>query len=324
MKNIQQIKKKIRAAGTIIVAGHRNPDGDSIGSILSLGLGIEQLGKRVIMVSADGVPQRYRHLPGAHRIVTHTSVTADVAVTVDCGAAEMLGDALEAINRASCIIEVDHHEFRRPFGTLDLIDYAAAAVGELVYLLLRELDVTVTKAIAENILTSIIVETNSFRLPNIRALTFDICAKLIRKGVNFYDLVDKVFWSKSRSSALLTGVCLSRCVFLKRGRIVWSIVRQEDFDAVGGKDEDVDPVVHEMRSITGVDVAILFREKSAQTIRVSLRSKDAINIASVAEAYGGGGHFDAAGCSIQNNEHTITGVLKRAERLLERRRSSTR
>lgn len=316
MKGIEKIVKTIAKSKDIVIAGHVNPDGDSIGSILSLGLGLEQLGKRVHIISQDGVPKRYRSLPGAERIKKHAPVTPDLAISVDCGDRELLGDIFEVFRKADTILEIDHHEFRRPFGDMRLIDNKAAAVGELVYLLLKFLKVNVTKEIAQNILTSIIVETNSFKLPNVRDLTFFICADLMKSGVDFYELSDTVFWSKTKESALLLGTCLSRCKFLSNRAIAWSIVRDEDFKRVGGSDEDVDPVTDELRSIKDVKIAILFRERNNGLLRVSLRSKDGINVASIAERYNGGGHFDAAGCKIPYEKAAIKKVLSLAEDLL--------
>ncbi len=125
-----------------------------------------------------------------------------------------------------------------------------------------------------------------------------------------------VFWSKSKQSVLLTGICLERCKFINHNRLVWSIIKQEDFKKVHGKDEDVDPVADEMRSIHRVEIAILFRETRKDEIRVSLRSKGKINVARIAESYNGGGHFDVAGCSIPNNQKSIEALLNQAKKLL--------
>ena len=118
-------------------------------------------------------------------------------------------------------------------------------------------------------------------------------------------------------AVVLSGVCLSRCRFLKGGSLVWSIIGKRDFEAAKGKDADVDPVPDDMRAIDSVRIAVLFREKDDETLRVSLRSKGRINVAEVAEHYNGGGHFDVAGCTIKNDPKEISGFLKRAGRLLD-------
>ncbi|MFH1441535.1 MAG: DHH family phosphoesterase [Candidatus Omnitrophota bacterium] len=316
MENLNLIIKKIKAARDILISGHINPDGDSIGSLLSLGLGLKSLNKRVYMLSQDEIPKRYSLLPGAKSIIKNFTKPVDLAISVDCSNKEILGKSYDVFTKAKDILEIDHHEFRRPFGNLEFIDSKASAVGELIYILLKNLKIPISKNIGHNLLTSIIVETDSFRLPNVRPFTFEVCTNLIKKNINFYKLVEMVFWSKSKESVLLTGICLARCKFIKNNRIVWSIIRKEDFNKIKGKDEDVDPVADEMRSIHEVEIAILFREKQKDEIRVSLRSKGKINVARIAESYNGGGHFDVAGCSIPNDPKSIRRLLKKAEELL--------
>ena len=316
MDGLSKAKSSILAAKTIAISGHVNPDGDSIGSLLSLGLGLESLGKKVYMISRDGVPHRYRKLPGTSRIVRKIGVPVDLAISVDCSNKEILGATYETFRQAGKVLEIDHHGFRRSFGDILYIDKQAASVGEMIYVLLQKLGVRITDSIAQNLMTSIVVETGSFRLPNVRAFTLKVCADLIGMGTNFYKLVDTIFWSRRRQSAILAGICLARSKFIKGGRIAWSIIRKRDFDMVGGKDEDVDAIPDEMRSISKVDIAVLFRENGRGALRVSLRSKGGINVAGIAEHYGGGGHFDVAGCTIPNNSKSIKGLLKRAEKLL--------
>jgi len=302
-------------AKEIVVAGHINPDGDSIGSLLSLGLGLQKIGKKVYMLSSEGVPKRYRSLPGSGRILRSLDREPDLAISVDCSNKEILGPAYGVFKKASCVIEIDHHDFRRSFGDVQVIDHKAAAVGEMIYALIRGLGVPITKEIAQNLMTSIVVETNSFRMPSVRPYTFEVCTSLAKTGINYYNLVEMIYWSKRKESALLSGLCLSRCKFLKEGRLAWSVVKKRDFLAAKAMDEDVDPVPDEMRSIRSVKVAVLFREKSDNILRVSLRSKDRINVAAIAEHYNGGGHFDVAGCYIKNSTKAIREFLDRIERL---------
>ncbi len=317
MSDIKTAISAIRAAKRIAISGHINPDGDSLGSLLSLGLALKKAGKKVHMLCLDEIPKRYFSLPGIGLIEKTTSQPIDLAITVDCSNKEILGGTFAILAKAKKILEIDHHEFRRPYGQISFIDHKAAAVGELIYKLIESLKIKIDKPIAQNLITSIIVETNSFRLPNVSAFTFGACEKLMQnQKVDFYKLVNTIFWSKSKKTALLSGICLSRCRFLKNSRIVWSIIRQKDFLKAKGNDADVDAVADEMRAIQGVKIAVLFREKSKGTLRVSLRSKGKINIARIAEYYGGGGHFDVAGCSIKNSPLTINQLLKKTSLLL--------
>jgi phosphoesterase RecJ-like protein len=317
IKGLKKAKRLIEEARTIVIASHINPDGDSIGSLLGLGLGLRKKfpKKTIDLLSRDGVPQRYRFLPGADTVMRHTDKKYDLAVSVDCSNKEILGNMYDVFKRAVNTLEIDHHEVRRPLGGAELIDIRAAAVGEMIYSLLKELNIRVDGRIAKNILTSVVVETNSFKLPGVRSFTFALCSELMGM-VDFDELADRVYWAVTRQQAVLSGVCLSRCKFLKGGRIVWSLVKRSDFRKVKGKDEDVDAVAEIMRSIKNVRVVVLFREKENNMLRVSMRSKGKINVASVTEKFRGGGHYDIAGCYVKNDLKYIKRVLREAEKLL--------
>lgn len=315
MKN--HLKQAIIESKDIAITGHINPDGDCIGSILALGIGLINIGKRVHLVLQDSVPKRYKNLPYAYRIKKRLSKIPDMAIAVDCNTKEMIGKPFDVIKKAKYILEIDHHEYRRPFGNLFLIDINASAVGELVYKLLKKMKISITKDIARNILTSIIVETNSFRLPVVRPLTFGICESLLKTGVDFYKLSELIYWSKTKETAILSGICMSKLKFFKKEKIAWSIITKKEFSKIRGKDEDVDSVANDILSIKTVRVAIIFREKTRKLLRVSLRSKGRINVAFLASSYGGGGHFDSSGCYIDNKKNSIKEFLHSAKQLIK-------
>jgi phosphoesterase RecJ-like protein len=318
--NYDEFKQVVSNAETILIACHVNPDGDAIGSMLALGLALEKSGRQVQLVCQDGVPHPLQSLPGAGRVEREASGAADLAIAVDCGTKELLGSAHRVFETAGCTVEIDHHEYRRPFSLVSVIDKDAVSVGEMIYRMLNYMDMEIDYDIAVNILASIIVETMSFRGPGVNAETFHMCHDLIKRGVDFPALAEKVYWTKSKETALLTGVSLSRCRFLKSGTIAWSIIREGDFQAVGGKDEDVDAVASEMLTIKGVKVAVFFREKAHENIfRVSLRSKGKINISALAVKYGGGGHCDTAGCLIKNDQPALEAFLNDVEALADER-----
>ena len=179
------------------------------------------------------------------------------------------------------------------------------------------MNIKITQEIAENILTSIIVETNLFKLPNIRPFTFKICAELLKTGVNFPKLVNKVYGPKTREAMILSALCLLRAKFLKKGRIVWSTITKRDLDMVGARDYDTDAIASEINSMKGVEITVLFREKNRHILRVSLRSKGDISIGKIAQEYKGGGHSDIAGCYIPNDKKSISRILSSVEALLD-------
>lgn len=315
--NLDIVKHQILSSDEILITGHSNPDGDSIGALLSLGLGLESIGKKVHMVCHDQIPKRYCHLPGISRIEKNCNYNIDLAIAVDCGSKEMIGSAYELFKKAKTILEIDHHRSRIPFGDISFVDPDASSAGELIYELLIDLDIPITIDIAQNILTSILVETNSFRLPGTRAHTFELCADLLRTGVNFLKIAESVYWVTSKETAILSGICLARCKFVAEGQIAWSIINQKDFKKAGATEADADPITEEIRSIQGVKIAILIREKTRKLLRISFRSKEGIDVASIAEKFGGGGHNSAAGCTIPKNKSALKAVLNFAETALK-------
>jgi len=308
----------IRRARRIVISGHVNPDGDAIGSMLALGAGLARLGKRPRFLCQGDVPLQYRDLPGARRIVRSIAGPFDLAIAVDCSAPELLGDHAAVFERAGAVIVLDHHEYRRPFGDCAIIDHRAAAVGELVYLLLRALGVRMTRPIGANILTSIIVETNLFKISTIRPLTFTVCAEALASGVDFARLSAEVYGRRKRETALLAAAVMLRARTLNRGRVIWSLLRKTDLARSGGQEYDADPIAEEMRSIDGVRAAVLFRESDRRTLRVSLRSNAGIDVGAVAHRYGGGGHADIAGCYLPHDPEAMEDLLRAVSRAVGR------
>ena len=319
MLNImEQIKKCIQESSSVLVCGHKNPDGDSLGALLALGLGLKSMGKDVIMLCSDEIPLRFKHLPGISEVVNFTNEQVDLAVAVDCGSREMLGPQFYAFEKAERILEIDHHLVRSSFAPLSIVDASASSAGELVYFLLKILGVRINKDIAQNIFTSIMVESNSFRLAGLGAQTFEVCSELLRTGLKYSSVWEPLYRSVSREAELLSAFCISRCCFVSGGRLAYSTVTCGDLKRAGACESDADPLAERLNSLNGVSLAILFREReSKKELRVSMRSKNGINIALLAAAFGGGGHSGAAGCTLTNNRHKKLALLCAARTLIK-------
>lgn len=229
---LTEIKTRIARAHTVAVTGHTHPDGDSIGSMLALGIGLQKLGKKVHFISEDGIPPKYRCLPCADRVERRLLERVDLGLAVDCGTPAMMGMRSGMREKAAAIIGIDHHQFRKPFG-FEVVDEKASAVGEIVFVLLWSMGVPIGRDIAQNILTSIIVETNSFRLPKVRPFTFRLCGELLKTGVDFRSLVSTVFWARSKATVILIGDCLARAGFAERNRLMWSFLKKKTWSARG-------------------------------------------------------------------------------------------
>ena len=301
-QNILKAVSVIRGAKKILIVSHVNPDGDTIGCLLALGLALLQMGKKVILLSQDGVPTRFQFLPGSELILSETSETADVSIAVDCGSARQLGTSQKAFFRSKTTVQVDHHDFGETFGKIQVLENEASAVGEIVYDMIRALKVDVTPAIATCLLTSIIIDTGSFRFSNIRAKTFKICGNLIDCGVDLQHLIEESYWTKSASTLKLSSHALLNAQYSANGSVTWTVVYQKDFKRFGAKLSDADAVADDLRSVEGVKVAAVFRQTEKGNFRISLRSKHGINVALVAKEFGGGGHHNSAGCGIKPSE----------------------
>ena len=315
-KNILMATKALRRAKKVTIVSHVNPDGDTLGCLLALGLALMQEDKKVTLLCHDAVPTRFQYLPGSELVNPVSREKPDVAVAVDCGSPKQLGSVGPAFFKAPCTIQIDHHDFGDAFGKIQVLDPEASAVGEIVYELLRALKTEITPAIATCLLTSIIIDTGAFRFSNIRAKTFDICGRLVKKGVDVQRLLEEAYWVKSRSMALLSGHAVSKAQFSKDGAVAWTTVSRQDMFSYGAGLSDADSVTDDLRAIEGVKVAALFRETDKGNLRVSLRSKKGINVALVAKQFGGGGHHSSAGCSVRGLKSEKKKILKALETLI--------
>ena len=314
-ESIQKTVRAIKASKKIIVVCHINPDGDTIGCLLALGLSLIQLGKKVALLSQDGIPARFQFLPGSDLVISDSRESADVAIAVDCGSTMQLGNMKTVFFKARTTVQVDHHDFGRPFGKIQIMEEDASAVGEIVYELIRAVGAKITPNIASCLLTSIIIDTGSFRFSNIRPKTFEICGELVKTGINLQHLIEESYWKKSRSTARVSGFGLMKSEFSEDGVVAWSTVTQKDFSRFKADLSDVDSVADDLRSVEGVKIAVLFRELPSGAFRTSLRSKYGINVANVARLFGGGGHHNSAGCVLKHFKTQKEKLLDELRRL---------
>jgi len=314
--NLKKTVRIIRLSRSIAISGHINPDGDSLGSLLSLGLSLEKVGKKVYMICQDAVPKHYLLLPGVKKLKQSINQKVDLAIAVDCGSEKLLGTAAEIFKNAKNTLSIDHHEFRKNFTEYSLIDHKVSATSEIIYQLIKKMRIKIDRSIATNLLTSLIVETNSFRLPSTNSRTFLICAELLQTGINFYNISQMTYWSKTRPILKLFNVFYSKIRFEENDKIVWAYLSQKDFQKTSTEMVDADFLIEEVHSLSSPALALLFSEQKDGKIRVGMRSKGKINIARLAEQYGGGGHSDMAGCVVAHKKNIIKEIIKKAKKLL--------
>ena len=290
----------IHQSRSIVMACHVNPDGDALGSLLGLALALVPLGKELTCLSEDGVPDILRFLPGAERVQQTTNQAAfDLALVVDSGDLPRVGKTIQPIiGRAKRVVDIDHHVTAGAFGDIRVLDARAASTAEIVYALLRTLGTPITPEIATCLFTGIITDTGSFRFQNVTPNTLQVAAALLEAGAPPAFISEHVFENRTFAATRLLGHALSSLSQTPDGSIVWAHITAADFTEVGATDQDTEGIVSYVRGVRDTEVGILFREMAGGGIRVSLRSRDTVNVAEVAQTFGGGGHRMAAGCTV--------------------------
>jgi phosphoesterase RecJ-like protein len=290
----------IRGAANVLLACHVNPDGDTLGSMIALGLALEQAGKDVTLVSSDGVPQILAFLPTTGRVlVTTERRDFDLAIVLDAGEISRVGKNQAAVHATPHVMDIDHHVTAGAFGDVRLLDAGAAATGEIVYDLLLALGAEITQPIAECLLCALLTDTGSFRFMNVTPRTMALAGEFIGRGASPNRIAENVFENKPFAAQKLLGRALESLQRTADGRIVWAHVTKEDFTEFGATDEVTEGIINAVRAVQGTEVALLFREMPNGKLRVSLRARAPYDVATVAARFGGGGHRLASGCTME-------------------------
>ena len=304
---LQRILELITVSKRILITSHENPDGDAIGSMLGLGLGLEQLGKEVVYYNKDGVPELLRFLPQSDRIgksLKDIHGKFDIAFALDCTGTNRVGEEFESFlksGRSRHAVIVDHHKTNNSSADFHLLDPASSSTGIIIYSLLKALSVEIDNSIAENIYTTIVGDTGSFRYSNTNPGTFRVAAELVEHGADPAEVSEALFESEPFRKLKLIGLVLNTLEVSDDKKIASVYIDTSMFAESGACREDTEGLVNIPRSLKGVEVAVLFREEwgSGGTLwKVSFRSKGEVDVAEIAESFGGGGHKRAAGCSI--------------------------
>ena len=293
---IAAILKILRDGERFLVCSHSRPDGDAVGSILAMGLLLQHMGKRADIVSADRIPAVYRALPGAQFIRTAMRVHGpyDAAILLECDASERT--RLRGLERFF-VVNIDHHTTGNNWGHLNWIDRDAVSVGELVYRLIKAAGLPLTPEMATCLYTTILTDTGGFCYGSMQASTFALAQELVEAGANPVEIARGIYFSTPTSKLLLLGAALAN--LRHEGRLAWLSVSHKDMMRANAAEEDCEGIVNYAVSIAGVEAAAFLRELPERRIRLSLRSKGRVNVAAIAEKLGGGGHENAAGCTLE-------------------------
>ena len=297
---VELIEKKDRFA----ITSHVRPDGDGLGSSLGLFWLLKSLNKDVEVIMRDPAPHSYQQLPGAGtiRVAPRIGEHFDAVFIIECSDLDRPG--LEDLDQ-QFVVNIDHHSTTELFGGINWIDSTAAACGEMVYNLCKATGVRVTKEIAECVYTALLTDTGSFHYSNTTERTFKIASELVRTGVRPAKTAEALFGSYQWPKIELLSKVLSTAKRDDTGHVAWmwqTLAMQEQTHAA---DEDADGFVNYPLAVGEVEATALFKETAPGVYRTSLRSKGDVNVAKIAEQFGGGGHRNAAGCTLKGTSSEL-------------------
>ena len=302
-----------RTPGRALMLGHVHPDADVLGTLLALGLALDARGWAVVYGGPHPAPGALDFLPGVQRYRVLKSIDGafDVAVLTDCPNHDRTQGLIDQARAASkTIVNIDHHPDNRRYGHVNWIEVSAAATGEMVYRLLVALGVKLTPAMATNLFTAIHTDTGSFRYSNVTPETFRISAELVAAGAEPADVSSALYERRAVDSLGFLGATLSRIQVSEDGRLAWLALPA---GAVPESFIESEELVNYPRSIGSVRVAAFLRQ-IGDSVKVSLRGKGDVDVNRIAGRFGGGGHVNAAGCTIKGGLDTVTNEVLEAVR----------
>ncbi len=292
----KKVWEKIKKSDNIVLTAHVNPDGDALGSSLSLYPILKNMKKNVKVFNASTpLPQYLDFLPNFNKVVNNLPKKIDLMISFDCGSFDRLG--IE--KTPGFLINIDHHISNTSYGDINIVDSNAASSSQVVYNLLKTNDVKIEKDSAICLYTALVTDTGSFQYESVNEKVFEFAADMVRCGVK-PDFVAKMLFQRDRLSRLrLLAKAYETIELCCEGKVAFVEVTKEMMEITGAIKDDTDTIVNSVRAISSVEVACMLREDD-EGIKISLRSKNYADVSKIAVKYGGGGHIRAAGATLKN------------------------
>jgi phosphoesterase RecJ-like protein len=310
---LKEVLKQIEQRNRFVLTSHARPDGDAIGSALACRQILRAMGKEADVILRDGVPRIYQPLPYAGEVLQSEKVNGDyeAAIILECDSVQRT--RLHGLEN-KFLINIDHHQSGRPFAQVNWIDPKAVATAEMVYRLAREAGVKISPEIATCLYTAVLTDTGAFMFEGTNEHTFELARELVLAGADPVRAARPIYFGHSTAKMRLLGSALS--VLQREGPLAWIWVTQEQMGRFGAREEDCEGLVNYALAIGDVEAAVFFRELPDARFRVSLRSKGKIDVATIAEEFGGGGHACASGCAVAGPLHaaveSVLGKIRKA------------
>lgn len=298
MKMIQQVAGILSNEDHFLIVTHVNPDGDAIGSQLGLLLALSEMGKNVRALVGGAIPDTFEFLPGTDRLVSDTSPREPGPrwiIAVDTAEEQRIWGDIRSVRDGAGLINIDHHETNPEFGDLNVIIPHATSTAEIVYQILMQAGYSLSVDVGKCLYAGLYSDTGGFRFSGVNSSTLQIGSELLAAGFQSNDVTGPLLEEHPLIRIRLEQLMLERMEILLDGRLVMSTLFQGDFERLNAKQSDTENLVDKLRSIRGVEAAVLMTRVSDELTRVSFRSKGNLNVAAIAQSFGGGGHPHAAG-----------------------------
>ncbi len=300
------LAEELKQAGTVGIAGHIRPDGDAIGSCLGLYLYLKENYPEIeTVVYLEETPEAYSRVYGIDEI-SHDFTQErnfDVFFCLDCADTKRLGDADRYRQSAGHTVCIDHHISNSGYADVNYIVPEASSTSELVCGLLEEEKIPFHAA--EALYMGIVHDTGVFRHSCTAPETMEVAAKLMRRGINCSRIINTTYYEKTYYQNQILGRALLESILLMDGRVIFSAIRLKEMDFYGVGPSDLDGIVQILMGTSGVEAAIFLYETKPHEYKVSMRSKEIIDVSEIAAFFGGGGHVRAAGCTMQGNIYDV-------------------
>jgi phosphoesterase RecJ-like protein len=307
-----QIRDMFKNAQKILIVSHIRPDGDAIGSLLGLGLSLEELGKEVQMVIKDHLSKNFKFLVGFDSIRKKSSNPFDLSIVLDSSDLKRTGNILNGLKPD---LNIDHHITNENFARINYVEPQASATAEILTKNMSNWDLPITSPIANALLTGIINDTLGFRTSNVTSETLRIVADLIDQGADLPNSYYKSLIIRSFEAVRYWGAGLEN---IKRdGRLTWTKLTLEDRSRVSYPGRDDADLVNILASVEDTDISVIFIEQKNQDVKVSWRSRSGWDVSEIAYQFGGGGHKAASGALIKGKlKDVIHDVLRATKQVL--------
>ena len=312
---IKAIVKKIETSKTFFIAGHKSPDGDALGSGLALAFALRSLGKKVKHCSIDPVPEDMTFMKGSKTIKCTNKLKGkfDCAIILECKDFERMGNIISC-EQADFVINIDHHLIHNNYADINYVVPTSSSVSELVYNILVALKVKITKMQAENLYIGIVTDTGRFQQINTTPNSHFVAAQLLKYGVNSNEICRKLFLTTKINKLKLYGFALSNIQTALNGKFVYIKLTKKMFKESKALDSDTDGIINFCINVPGANIGCVAKEVEKNVTKVSFRSVEKINLLNIVKVFKGGGHKNAAGCTINSTvDDTINKIIKVCE-----------